>query len=296
MGSTYGDGIAAGINSGIGNLMQGINIGTKAYLGGRQQKTDEDHVELEKRKQRMAVGQMQSNLAGQPNVGASALARPKASGSYVPASAESYATPTLMGEVGPQPKPEQTWNPMGEVGADALVAPQAPGAMKDPDELSLDELQELSYNYHQQSKQNALSNENDIDSLQAAYHYQSNLTMGKPYLDQWATALNEVRANPQNPDKWRKVMVLTGEDDPARALSLATGEYSKLRSQYDTISSKLGPLQEYLTSRGITPEMYGDEAKFLQFRNQMKFKPHTPQRGKVPGASVLGRKPQMRSR
>lgn len=286
MGSTYGDGIAAGVNSGIQHLQ-----------GFMRQKTYGDYAEMEKRKQLAAEAQMKGELAaGSSPVGANALARPQAAPSFVPASAENYSTPTVMGEVGPQPKPEQKWNPMGEVGADALVAPKArpvAGPPQDAGEIPLDELQELSYAYGQKSKEGALSNANDIDSLRAAYHYKAQMGLAKPYLDKWADALQEVRANPQTPDKWRKAMALTGEDDPARALSLATGEYSKLRQQYDTFSSSYGPLNEYLTSRGITPEMYGDESKFLQFMNQMQFKPHSPRKGALPGASMLGRKPPM---
>lgn len=290
MGSNYGEGIAAGINSGMQNFSGNL-------LGLLRQGTYQQYAEMEKRKQLAAEAQMKGELAaGSSPVGANALVRPQAGPSFVPASAENYSTPTVMGEVGPQPKPEQKWNPMGEVGADALVAPKArpvAGPPQETGEIPLEELQELSYAYGQKSKEGALSNANDIDSLRAAYHYNAQMKLAKPYLDQWATALQEVRANPQSPDKWRKVMVLTGEEDPSRALSLATGEYSKLRQQYDTFSSSYGPLNEYLTSRGITPEMYGDESKFLQFMNQMQFKPHSPRKGALPGASMLGRKPPM---
>lgn len=130
---------------------------------------------------------------------------------------------------------------------------------------------------------------NFLDMLNQAYHYNTLMNTAKPYLDQWHKALNAVRANPNDPTAYRSIQVLTGEEDPDKALALATNEYAKLRQQYDQHSKNFAPLNQQLSSRGITPDLYSDEAKFLQFRNQRTFQPHTA--GQMPGARM--RSPSM---
>ncbi len=307
MPGTYGEGLASGINSGIQNLLQGINTGANAYLGLKRQKVYEDYAEMEKRKQAMAEGALQAQQADVMPVSGRATSTPAAPASLVGkyAGNDPMAGPTVMGEAGPSvPK----WNAMGEVGADALVPRAAAQTMPNPgapatqpgspaqpgaEDLSIDDLRNLVFEQEKKSRQDALLNATDTDMLQKAYHYQAQMNLQKPYLDQWAKALNEVRANPQTPDKWRSVMVLTGKEDPNEALALATNEYAKLRQQYDSFAGNFTPLNEHLSSRGITPDMYGDEAKFIEFLNQMKFKPHTPGKTKAPGAGVLSRQPPM---
>ena len=162
-----------------------------------------------------------------------------------------------------------------------LMAQAGPGAQalasdKPVEQMSLDELRQMSFDHAKNAREEALKNETNTDMLSGAYHYKQLMNTSKPYLDQWAKALNEVKANPQNPDKWRGVQVLTGEEDPQKALSMATNEYSKLRGQHEEYSKNYEPMNEHLTKNGITPDQYDNDAKFLQFRNAMKFQPHTP--------------------
>ena len=84
-----------------------------------------------------------------------------------------------------------------------------------------------------------------------------------------------------------------GQEDPDKAFSMATQEYTKLRGQHEKYATNYAPLNEHLTSRGITPDLYDDEAKFLQFRNQRKAQPHRLQMG-ASTLSPLSRRPGMR--
>ena len=168
------------------------------------------------------------------------------------------------------PKPTLVAAQAGPVGAQAMAAD------KPVEEMSLDELREMSLQHSKQAREAALANETDLDMLQGAYHYNQLMSTAKPYIDQWAKALNEVKANPQNPEKWRGVQVLSGEEDPQKALAIATKEYSALRGQYEEYNKNYGPLNERLTKRGITPDQYANEAQFLEFRNKKKSSPHNP--------------------
>ena len=299
MPATYGDGVAAGVNNGIQNGMANI-------LGLLRQGTYRDYAEMEKRKQAMAEGALQADM--QPpqalpvkNGGGAAPDSSMAVPANLVSSYSGMGETSPVGGV-PNGQPAAPYQGMGEVnpvvGADALATramkPAAPppqagqAAPSGVDALYVDQLRELSFDHAQQAKQNAILNANDLDMLQKAYHYQTAMNLSKPYLDQWAKALNEVRANPQNPEKWRSVMVLTGEEDPTKAFTLATNEYAKIRQRYDQDSASFAPLNEQLSGRGITQDLYGDEAKYIQFLNQRKFQPHSP--GSVrSGASALGK-------
>jgi hypothetical protein len=119
-------------------------------------------------------------------------------------------------------------------------------------------------------------NQNDIEMLQKAYHYNTLMQRGKPHLDQWVKVLTPVMKNPNDPNAYGPLQILTGKEDPDKAYALATQEYTKLRQQHDLYGQNFSPLNDYLTERGITPDQYGDEAMFIQLLNRLKFQPHTP--------------------
>lgn len=306
-------------NSGYGGaallgegINQGVNSFAKNFLDMKRQLNADKYAEIDARSQAVDEGwlQAQQRPVGQPPVdagggGAAVLATPPTPTPLAPGvrlgppGSANYADPTLgtpepmnegppspyfhpMAQPGVTPDPRQL-QAQAPVGAQALAGP-APSAPKSVDQLSLDELRELSFQHATTARENALANETDIDMLQKAFHYNQLMSVSKPHLDQWAKALNEVKANPTNRDKWRGVQVLTGEEDPEKALALATKQYSDLRGQHEEYSKNYTPLNEQLTQRGITPDLYENEAKFLQFRNQRKFQPHSPS-GR--GAGVL---------
>jgi len=260
VGMNAGTGFAAGVDSGVQNFLGVMNMGTNAKYADLAKKRQD----MFDRRQAMDEGSLLSDqapvtLVGNPSGGAG----------------------------GPMPEaPQGTPMEDGEVGAQALAAApqpmQGPPNPYDPKNLSLDDLRALSFERGQQAKTKALGNQNDIESLNKAYHYSAMMKQTKPYMDQWEKGLGEVMKNPKDIKSYRKLQVLTGEDDPDKALALATNEYAKLREQYESYDKNYGPLNEYLTSRGITGDMYDNEAKFIQFMNQKQFMPHSP------GASKSG--------
>jgi hypothetical protein len=204
---------------------------------------------------------------------------------------------TLLGTGSGQGMPSSAPAGMpGEDGEDAPIGAQAmasqppvqgPPNPYDPENLSVDDLRTLAFDRGQQAKGEALNNQNDIEAVQKAYHYSSMMKQTKPYMDKWAQGLMEVKKNPQDQKSYRMLQVLTGEDDPNAALSKATNEYAKLREQYETYSKNHTPLHSYLSKRGITPDMYDDEAKFIQLTNKKQFMPHSP------GAARAGSTPRI---
>lgn len=175
------------------------------------------------------------------------------------------------------------------IGAQAMASQpvQGPPNPYDPENLSVDDLRTLAFDRGQQAKGEALNNQNDIEAVQKAYHYSAMMKQTKPYMDKWAQGLMEVKKNPNDMKSYRMLQVLTGEDDPQAALTAATNEYTKIREQYETHSKSHGPLNDYLKKRGITEDMYGDEAKFIQLTNKKQFMPHSA------GAARAGVKPRM---
>lgn len=281
--------LGEGISSGVNNFVQN-------YIAMK-------NLQQRQRWQAMQEGTLQGNKAagqpGAPGEGAAVLAttapmQPPPNASLPPAAAvggyqmgpdesgwasRTEPSPFLNGPT-EAPNAQMTAAPPMQtaqadpVGAEALAQPD-----KRVEDMSIEELNALAFQHAKDATESARSNEQDLEMLTPAYHYKQLMGTAKPYLDQWAKALNEVKANPTTPDQWRGVQVLTGEEDPQKALAKATHEYATLRSQYEEYNKQYGPLNEQLTKRGITPEMYQNEAQFLQFRNQRKFQPHTPGRG-----------------
>lgn len=301
MGSTYGEGLAAGINSGVGNLMQGVRTGMDFYLANRRQKTYEDYADMQRRQQAAELGM----LAGQRDDGAvppaTVLARSSGSGQgaqFVPAGSRSgqYTKPSIMGEVGPSPEPSQKWNDMGEVGLYQQGQPAAPGmAQPSPEDMTPEQIQELYRGIGQRRRESELGRMDDLDMLRPAFHYKEKLAEAKPYMDMLAGAMREIKANPQNPEMWRKAMAIMGTDDPEMAGEAAIQQYMDYQRKFTDLTSKYNALSQSLATRGITPDMYGDEERFIKLQNELQYRGRRSQRRSVPGAGILGR-PNLRRR
>jgi hypothetical protein len=197
----------------------------------------------------------------------------------------------------PQPMMAQAEPPGAQALASSLdqarsVWSAAPASHTKPvEEMSLDELRNLSSEHAKGAREQAKANERDMTMLPPAYHYSQQLKLIEPYLKLWEDALDETRtpANVTNPDSWNRVKDMTGEEDPRKAAAIAIQEYTKLRNQRDQYRSNYIPLKKELSARGITPDMYDNEAKFLDFQNQRKFQPHTPS---TRGAGVMKTAPK----
>lgn len=172
------------------------------------------------------------------------------------------------------------------VGAQALATTpqpvQGPPSPYDVKNLSTDDLRSLAFDRGQEAKGAALGNQNDLESLQKAYHYKTVMKAFAPEMDRWAAALMKVGKDPKDLRLYRDVQVLTGQEDPKAAESMARQEYLKLKEKYEGYAKQYGPLDTYLSKRGITGDMYDDEAKFIQFMNEKQFIPHTPAAARVP--------------
>ena len=267
-GPNVGTGFADGAQDMTNNFLGMMNAGNHA----RYAKVAEDDQALRGRRQAMEEGSLLSQRAPVTLVG-NAGGAPAPAGGGMGAPAE--------GEEGEE-----------AVGAQALATQppvQGPPNPYDPANLSVDELRTLAFDRGQQAKGAALENQNDIEAVQKAYHYSALMKQTKPYMDKWAQGLMEVKKNPNDTKSYRMLQVLTGEDDPQAALTKATNEYAKLREQYETHSKQHGPLNDYLKKRGITEDMYGDEAKFIQLTNKKQFMPHSA------GAARAGSKPRLPS-
>lgn len=266
----------AGFNAGMG-FAAGANDMVQNFTGIMDLGNRTKYADVAQRRQAMDEG----DLLARRNPGVQPTSVTGGAGGAAGAQAVATGGPTPMdGEE-------------GAVGAQALAGTppvQGPPNPYDPENLSVDDLRTLAFDRAQEAKGAALGNQNDIESLQKAYHYNSLMKAHRPEMDRWAKALMEVKKNPQDMKAYRTLQVLTGQDDPTAALSMATNEYAKLREKYEGYSKQYGPLNDYLTKRGITGDMYDDEAKFIQFMNQKQFMPHTPGAAKIPRPKTSGQR------
>lgn len=287
MGNTFGSGIAEGVGMGINGL-----------LGFMRQKTYDDYANMQKKRQAAELGMLAGESDDREIVPpASILAANRQAAPLTPAgAAKQYSEPSMigMGEVAPSSKPMEMGGPPQQAPqAQPRAAAQGP---YDFESMDPEQIQELFQGIGKRRKESELSRMNTLDMLRPAFHYKEKLAEAQPYMDMLAGAMREIKAAPQNPEKWRKAMAIMGTDDPEMAGEATIQKYMEYQQKYADLTSKFNTLSQSLASQGISPEMYGDEEKFIQLQNELQYRGRRQRTRPTPGAGILGRQPSMRQR